>query len=837
MNRKLLNGLLVLAVATGGVGTFTSCKDEDFRNKVLVEEASLEAQIQAIRDLSDAEFEAALDKWLNDKTQTVKNGTDPQFKTYEELVAAVATMKNLYDDIMAGRITGDAAKFADNLWNYLYGSKLQGILNTLQKGLEDKIAANTVRISALETALANQGKTLEDLTKRMTAAEGKITSLETALGLLQVDVNQLKEDYASLLEQVTANTTAIEGLAGRLGTLEGIVADLQEELGELAGVVDGLGEDLATLSEALDTLAEEFAAYQKKVDSILDNLLERASSVGVSQTFNPVFGTINLPIGLSTKVLATYEYKSKEGSYSFPADAIGHQAEYSPLNLAGNNSEWSTIIAAIAGSNTEDLPEGVDFTAAQEFGNMGGAVVTINPFNVDFTDASKYTVSLVNSMNEEVLAGGLSLDYNTHLLKWGVSRADQTGVYELSANATPDNYSGVKFDLEDKSDLKTTIKNAINDKSIADFAKVGKAVFDAMNNQLEAYAVKVAWTETSEETDDNGLTIANETENYVLSDFDLAAVVAHPLSYDTNIGKYIPSGHSLRQISPLAEYLDRIGNKLNISFDDIETVDDITLEFTFTGNGTIKAELLDANGNPTGQYIEIAYGEDGLHMGDEGYEDSLNYFVDELLKQMGDQTEAQVNKVIKNINDAIGGINDQLKDFEGKVEDAKEMIDRIKDSALLTYADKLVEVYNKVATRINNFLASPNSYMQVMMAYNSMNGETHLSTDWNYPVTYNTAGVSDPGFKIYATSYTGDVVTPSYKKWVAITQVDGNYQYNGIDAMNAASEDLNTVVSGTKQAFGIKVTDAMKGHKLTITYASVDYRGKTSIQNYYVVVK
>ena len=47
MNRKLVNGLLLLSLTTVGCGTFTSCKDtdEDFKNEILADQANLRAEL------------------------------------------------------------------------------------------------------------------------------------------------------------------------------------------------------------------------------------------------------------------------------------------------------------------------------------------------------------------------------------------------------------------------------------------------------------------------------------------------------------------------------------------------------------------------------------------------------------------------------------------------------------------------------------------------------------------------------------------------------------------------------------------------------------------------
>ena len=119
-----------------------------------------------------------------------------------------------------------------------------------------------------------------------------------------------------------------------------------------------------------------------------------------------------------------------------------------------------------------------------------------------------------------------------------------------------------------------------------------------------------------------------------------------------------------------------------------------------------------------------------------------------------------------------------------------------------------------------------------MMAYSTGDGAHHLSTDYYSPVKFNSK--EGDAFSLFATSYTGDVVIPSYKKWVAITQVDGDYTKVG--SLNDGQTYLNKVLPGHQQRVPVKITSEMVGHTLTISYVSVDYRGVCSMQNYYVYV-
>ena len=705
MNRKLLNGLLVLAVAAGGVGTFTSCKDENFKDDLLLEQQSLSAKLDAIRAVSDAQFKEALEKWLNGWTADASH-----YGSYQDLLSTAEAMEDLYNLIKAGNITSDLEPFAEGLYAWL-------------------------------------------------------------------NENYLDEKFQNLQDQID------------------------------------------DLKDALEALTFDQAS--------------RPSSIAVNQVFNPVFGTINLPVGINSTVLATYIYSGTDAEYKFPARAFEHTTEFSPIQpdsqLANIINELSSGISVELKNNSFTDPDGT-------FGNMGGAVVNFNPSNIDINAKDEngnniYTVELIRSNGEapfSTVDGSLAIeDFNDDLM-FGTSRAGAADLYALQVNATEDNLEAIKFDV-DKSGIKDAVNQLWKDKSLSNVAHLGETLYNSVNEKLPAYSVKVSWNE--EVANENGE--VSSVPNSIYSEFNLAAFAVHPLSYGADLGAVIPSDKKLPIVhNPLTYYLDQLQNKIHIDFSKIEGVDDIDLITTFTGNGTIKAEVVGKDGKGTGNYIYLTYTADGVKKAQPGDQD-LNYFIKNLLGTMQDDIN---DSVITAINDAIDGINKQLADLEAQLGDFRDYIDRLENSKKLTYVQKLVDLYNELAEKANDFLADPDHYLQVMMAYSVGSGAHHMSNDIYMPVTVTGAG---DAFEIITSSYNGDVLVPSYKKYVAITGVvnpDMTISSDNLAALNTAA-GLNQVYDGTLQKCVMKVTDQLKNKTLRLTYVSVDYRGMCSMENYYLIIK
>ena len=691
MNRKLLNGLLVLTVAAGGVGTFTSCKDDYNSNDIINTQKDLQAQLAAIRGVTDAQFRANLEEWLNTWTSSASSNG---FNSYDEMVQASNAMYQIYQSILSNSLTPDAQKYVDALYNWMFGG---------------------------------------------------------------ADIN--KSDWYEM----------IVALANK-----------------------------------------------------------RASSIEINQTINPVFGSINLPIGLKTTVLASYLYKGDNSAeYMFPTQVRDVAGGMSHLALNFDQDEANVkalnTIQTLAAGKAIQLTNGT-YTMGNGFGNMGAVYANINPSSIDFSES--LNVQLVNSRDEVVLDaanGGLEVLNNEDLLSFGYTRGDQTGIYKINANAAAD-FSGVTVDFDAAKGYVSDIKQAISDKTISNIAYLGELLYKKFNNLLPAYALKVWWEEpVLDGAGYNGTTI-----NSVRSAYDIAAAVIHPLSYGTSLSDAFGSaGVSSKQLpvfSPLRESLEKIGNKLSISFAGIEPISNVTFELYLTvSNGYVYA--YDKDGN---QVASFPYNSNGL----QATSSALNSFLQAVLKGVNTEVNEQVNdQIIAALNDAIAEINANLAEYNAKVGD---FLQYVENSRLYDYATKLVDIYNNFAERVNAFITNPNHYLQVAMIYSDGKGHYHhLSTDPNDPTRVQPADGGD-AIELLAASYTGDVVVPSYAKYVAITSV-GTKTATVADN-SKAGELLNTVLPGQTHRVPVKVSGFNSGDVLTITYVSVDYHGVCSMRNYYVMV-
>ena len=704
MNRKLLNGLLVLTVAAGGVVTFTSCKDEDFRMNTELADMHLQSQINQIRETQEQLF----NDWLNDLTKQYSEG---RFDDYEAMVQAATELWDVYQSILSDTLSDEAAAYVDALYEWMF------------------------------------------------------------------DRNIKTSDWYDLIF----------------------------------------------------------------------SLADRASSVGVLQVKNPIFGSVNLPLDVKSTILATYLYQGANAEYMFPYGISGHFSDNSPVKYGDASEIIEAIQSLITEAESFELKNG-QFTDNGQLGNMGYAVVNINPTSNDYT-SDKYTVELVNTKGDVVLSTtnkDLALSAYDEMLYFGATRAaSATGLYALNVNATEANNAALSVDL-DKTALKNSVKQLIDNKSISNVANLGTTVLSSFNNKLPAYQVRVSWQENvvDPETgevavDEDGVALPAITNSVTSSDL-VAAAVVHPLSYGSDLGQFVPSDKQLPVVhNSLSQYFKKFKDKFTVILDDLYfeeiNMGDVEVNFKVEiRGGYVYFEAYDENGVLTEQEpIKIAYTGTGIAASDE----DLTALVQAIQEAMSIELDSTLKyKLMNQLNSNFAEINEQITNLKGDVND---WLSKIENKGLVDYGQTLLDFYNRIAEKANDFLKDPNRYLQVVMALNQGNGVKFMSNDIYMPQIVSKANGSK--LDLITTSYTGDIVIPSYKKYVAITGYQNmnaraslNYMTDDLAQYNKG--DLNKVYDGHKEKIQVDLSTLEAGLSYRLTYVSVDYRGVCSVENYYLTV-
>lgn len=793
MNRKLVNGLLLLSCATVGCGTFTSCKDtdEDFKNEVLI---------------SQDEYYKKLIEYIDTNINSCECPEDTK-----ALLAAIreflgASVDGKYPDkAVETKING----LIDGALNRAFGENYKSWLN--QTNLSNLVHSNDPKyvemgndIVALNQFMSEQKETNKEIEANVEAA-----------------LARANEAYMSALE---ANN---------------ILTDL----------VPAVETALAELKAALDEL-------QPQIDAINERLNSLITSIITQQTYNPIFGTLNLPIGLQSNVVANY-YGYTENSITFPFGAGA--TEYNGNNSVLNNDAVAAAIAQL-GYTTKTVSGYYMSDDVQN--NLGNLYVTINPNNINFNGVK---LSLVNSKDEVAPVELNTVKENDKVLDFGFDltrSAENNGFYRSEANVDPAKAPELAVRIE--SGLKSAMKDALLDHTKQDFVALGKVLFNQMNGILPAYALKAEWEAPVNVKDAEGKNTTETQKFAVYSNYNIAAATVHPLGYEFLYGegtsKELPTFGRLQD--KLHEFFNDIRKdisfNLNLGIDEEKYKINLDLSKIDFKVGVDKLTVIipsmpiykegsetEIIGYTKETPIELTY-TDGTVSGNDGALNGLVDAINNAVKDMLTGTDNSIQSVINNevvtkMNALIADINEQLSGINGDInQQIGTILDKIENqlAGKLDGVQGLVDKYNALANKINNFLKNPNSYLQVMMAYETKNDGLHqLSNSYNDPSYFNQAGGNS--IELFATSYTAELVAPSYLKFVAVTRAWNVNTKTEAPAVakdvNTASEHLNVVRPGRQQRFGL--TGLKSGYKYEIVYTSLDYRGYTSTNLYYLTVK
>lgn len=606
------------------------------------------------------------------------------------------------------------------------------------------------------------------------------------------------------------------------------------------------------------------------VDDMVMNLI---TNVQIEEVYNPAFGTINLPIGIKNGLLCNYYYQS-DHAVQFP---IANGAQYAGMGVYGDPEALKAL------DDSGIKPEGTVTlgTEVQDIDRLGEIYVTINPASIPEEALEGLTITMVKTNGETVLGSLKAVKEDDHVKNFGYTRSRvDNGFYKFEVKVEAADVPSINLNLDDQ--LKSAAKDFVNSPSKSDLLGLAEAIYKQFNNRIPALGLRFDATIDQSFTYNGapwskvpgGLVLPNvtvdENGNYILngntpsnseggstdvtigegqtalrtiiSPYDIAAVTYHPLSYSFDPEGYVPD-RRLPQIGHIQDIVNRVLNKIDLNFSfgldaDKYGIDlkDVKFEVQPTKIVIDLSSVKDSNGLPLEGKLELGY--NGGTVSVPGNNDTaLNDFVQQIVNAVnGDgndksfvaQIQKQVNDQLKTI---VDDINSQVKtQITDKIANIKDQINNELSGRLGDGINRLIDLYNKLAEKVNTILDDPNAYMQVYAAYRDGNGDLHhLSTVAADPSVF-TPGTGD-AITLFLTSYNGELLAPAYKKYVAVLDKDGK----SVAAANAAPY-LNKVLEGRQQKTYIPVNALTAGEVYQVVYTALDYRGNVSARSFYIKV-
>ncbi len=473
-------------------------------------------------------------------------------------------------------------------------------------------------------------------------------------------------------------------------------------------------------------------------------------------------------------------------------------------------------------------------------GDAGKIYITLNPNEIDpecITD-----LKLVDSQGNE--AKGFKLgDEEGNLIKttdkvltYGFTKAaSANGFYEVPVRATDP--ANDDFSLN-KGELKEAAKNVIaklqNPKeSNLNLSQIATTLYRSVNNQLKAYTVKASYVlyDPTQPVEKRFV-----VKSQVAPTYDMAAFAVKPLSFNT-----LKDNQKLKNLGlALDKYMlptlsDKLGKFMNALDFQIKNENGKQIKmYSMLSSKNIRCWeegndviISSSNGDTyTLKNTKIAKELTSWNMNNDVYQ---LVYVPEWGGYYYRYTDLAVQETERlfifettdnTIDELIGSINDQIGTQLQPVKDA------ITNAA--TKWDNAITPVNNLLHKINAKIGNVNELLQPTMLYKSSK-----TGDWNTLSTLGgRLGTRMTGINgstvLVATSWTGELLAPAYKKSVYVKEPGANVTL--MDGKTSAK----TPFSGSTQK--VLFTATAKGN-YTIVYEAVDYSGVSAKKEYHITVE
>ena len=671
-------------------------------------------------------------------------------------------------------------------------------LNNLYNDMDVRLQEDENRIANLEEAVS-KGATKEYVDAQLallnTKIEGNTTDIETAKAAIEKN----KQDIAT-------NKTEIENIKKDLVNYA-TKQDLDDKAASLKDAFEKADKALE------DKMQAQINDINNKLNTMFNTMLNMLTGIELQATESPITGYENFSfLGAEAHILGTY---------------YGTTAK--PIKLGD---------VSIADEANQVL---IDKTSGE---NAGVIYATLNPSNVDFTGC---TLKVVNSQGEEAPFTATVVKSN-RVLKYGVSRAGNSNLYAIKINLSEKNLEAAKtWTSSDAAALKDVAKNVLDKlrqpgTTRLNIGDAATTIARTFNNRLTAYALQAE----QKYTDANG----KEQTRTITSKMSLAATAIKPVSYnflkdnETLKNLDLPSFPTIQSKLNFNDYkfnwtpIEGLGTvKTSVTLKDMPDLDNIKV----TIDGVVQAPKVNV------EKATISFGktelqgtvtEDGKHVIVDLSELEKNTTADvkvsigdikinpndvkvtldtSATKDMTYDVEIpmdEFNKIIDNINSQVGNMIGNVNGIVDKVQNYAEIID-----------GRYITGINNFIQKFENLLRKSNSLLQPAMFYVTNGGSWGQLARESEGASYLKLQGGKASTVLVASSYTGEIFAPAFKKYVHVTSVPTGAHVTGTN--------LNKVIDGNLHKIGF---EADKEGTYEITYEAVDYSGVKVAKKFYVKV-
>lgn len=647
---------------------------------------------------------------------------------------------------------------------------------------------------SLADAIAKQKSDLSDLNKWLGELKQQQPSLAAAIDArIQANLKAMDKGAISELGQYATLDAAIQGsqaytdLKKKVDNHIKAIEDLRKQDEAAAKrFTDALNTRLKNIEGSVADETEARKKVQAVYDQAFDYLVNKnLTGIAINATENPVLGYFN-------------------------AAFVGSQ-----LNLA----------ASFYGTAQYGSKMGVEPGDFLNTGDAGKIYVTLNP--IDIAPECIIKLQLVDSQGNEAKGFKLGdLENTDKVLTYGYTRAAEpsaNGFYAIPVKATePQNDD---FSLN-KGELKEAAKNVLaklkNPKtSNLNLSQVATALYSSVNNKLKAYSVKATYyLYDPTVTNEDGSKGALVEKHQVAPTYNMAAFAVKPLSYNTlkgnqslkNLGLALDKYMIPTLSDKLGKFMDALDvqvelseDKKNLNVYTIVALADVTVQY----DEATKKAWFEKNGAPiAGSEIKNVT--------------EVELITSTDLEGGHVQNVYKIKTTDSTIADVVAELNKQLNTKLQPVKDA------IQNAA--TKWDNAITPVNNLLKKINANIGNVNELLQPTLLYKNSN-----TGDWNTLSTLKgklgTRMTGTGSTVLVATSWTGELLAPAYKKSVYVK--DTPKEVANVTLMDGKTS-AETPFPGSVQKVLFTAKD--KGN-YTVVYKAVDYSGVERTKEYNITVE
>ncbi len=327
-------------------------------------------------------------------------------------------------------------------------------------------------------------------------------------------VSTLNGTVSTLSGEVSTNTTNIGTLKDQVGTIEDRLDGIDERL-------DGIDDKLGEIDDKLGEIDEAIDEIKADVDALQNALAKQVTGIIVQGTYNPWFGSFNLPADIQSNILVAF-YGVPFKDVEFPTTETDN---YIRKNEALTEKDMEMIKGVEIFKALANVP------LLNENGNAGKVYMTINPNTADLEGLK---LSIVNSLDEESPLKLNPITKSNDKLQFGYTRADN-GFYEATTYVTPKTVMKEDNGIALTRDDITALYNEVHGK-IMDIAnnfenpdrqgglhKLATNLYQVIRDlRVDRYGLKCTYTTTDAE--------GTEKEHSVYSQYNMAATFFKPLN-------------------------------------------------------------------------------------------------------------------------------------------------------------------------------------------------------------------------------------------------------------------------------------------------------------------